>query len=427
MREQDTNVPLARIEALDVHQGPLQRAFGVFAVDVQTGAGGKGGEISLPALTPEAVQALREARPHAAIAETAPAGPRRKLSAGALTAAAVTAGQLWILLPILAGAAQFSSQLFDRESGEEALSLLPDTWTAVLLVAAALLAAAWLLSALGAVVAFAGFTITRDGDRLRIRRGLVQRREATVPVGRVRAVRVVEGVLRRPFGLASLTVEVTGYAEEQAAARTLFPLVRVRDVPAFLAELLPELADEPRGLERPPRRAARRYVLPGAVAGALVTAAAWILVGYFGLVAPLAGALYGYAQWRSAGLAPERRPPRGPRAADRPYDGARAGRAARVAHGRADRAPAPRPARRPRGRVRQGHDRPHPPPRGRGRPGYLVGALIVSFSIRCGRSSPSAISGVPSAPSRQRGTSSTPIAYIVSSPSESILKRRKFL
>ena len=68
------------------------------------------------------------------------------------------------------------------------MSPLPDTGTAVLLVAAALLVAAWLLSALGAVVAFAGFTITRDGDRLRIRRGLVQRREATVPVGRVRAV-----------------------------------------------------------------------------------------------------------------------------------------------------------------------------------------------------------------------------------------------
>ena len=76
-------MPLARIEALDVHQGPLQRAFGVFAVDVQTGAGGKGGEISLPALTPDAVQALREARPHAAVAEDRAGGPRRQLSAGA--------------------------------------------------------------------------------------------------------------------------------------------------------------------------------------------------------------------------------------------------------------------------------------------------------------------------------------------------------
>ena len=100
----------------------------------------------------------------------------------------------------------------------------------------------------GSLVAFAGFTVTRDGDRLRIRRGLLQRREAAVPVRRVHGVRVVEGLLRRPFGLATLRVEVAGYAAEASAARTLFPLLRRDEVEPFLAELLPELADDPRGL-----------------------------------------------------------------------------------------------------------------------------------------------------------------------------------
>src|SRR5690348_8618413 len=58
LRERDTKVPLERVEGFDVHQGPLQRAFGVFAVDVQTGAAKKGGEIALPALTAEAVDEL---------------------------------------------------------------------------------------------------------------------------------------------------------------------------------------------------------------------------------------------------------------------------------------------------------------------------------------------------------------------------------
>ena len=66
-----------------------------------------------------------------------------------------------------------SQQLFDEEQGEEAVRWLPHTVTAVVLGAAALLVLAWLLSTLGAVVAFGGFTLTRDGDRLRIRRGLV--------------------------------------------------------------------------------------------------------------------------------------------------------------------------------------------------------------------------------------------------------------
>ena len=149
--------------------------------------------------------------------------------------------------------------------------------------------------------AFGGFTVIRDGDRLRIRRGLVQRSEATVPVSRIRAVRVVEGVLRRPFGLAALTVEVTGYADEAAAARTLFPLVRVRDAEAFLDEFLPELADTPGDLQRPPARAARRYYLWPLLIGAALSVAGWFAVGPYALVVLLAAALYGRARWRAAG------------------------------------------------------------------------------------------------------------------------------
>jgi putative membrane protein len=170
----------------------------------------------------------------------------------------------------------------------------------IVLAVVGIVVLAWVLSTLGAVVAFGGFTVTRDGDRLRIRRGVVERTEATVPVGRVRAVRVVEGVFRRPFGLATLTVEVTGYADEAAAARTLFPLVRLRDVDAFLEEFLPELADDPRGLSSPPRRAARRYLTVPVLLGALVSVWAWFLVGPPALAGVLFGFLYGYARWRAA-------------------------------------------------------------------------------------------------------------------------------
>jgi putative membrane protein len=164
--------------------------------------------------------------------------------------------------------------------------------------------AAWALSTIGSIVSFAGFSVARDGDRLRIRRGLLQRSDAVVPVRRIHAVRMVEGVLRRPFGLAALRLEVAGYAEERSAARTLFPLLPRAEVTAFLAELLPELADEPDGLAAPPARAARRYVLPPALlglAGGIATcllvpdATPWPL-----LAAPLL-ALNGWWSFRAAG------------------------------------------------------------------------------------------------------------------------------
>jgi putative membrane protein len=300
-----TDVRLDRIEAIDIHQGPLQRLFDVYAVDIQTGAGTKGGEISLPALTPAAVEELRAARPQTTRVERAAEDeadrPTRRLAGRDLAIAALTAGQLGIVLPVLAGAGQILQQVFNNEQqGERAFRSLPHSATVLVLAAVGILVLAWLLSTLGSIVAFGGFTVTRDGDRLRIRRGVVERREATVPVGRVRAVRVVEGIFRRPFGLAALTVEITGYADEAAAARTLFPLVRLRDVDAFLEEFLPELADDPRGLTPPPRRAARRYLLLPVVLGAAVTFGGWFLVGPFALLALLAGALYGHARWRAA-------------------------------------------------------------------------------------------------------------------------------
>ena len=233
LRKRDTKVPLERVEGLEVHQGPLQRAFGVFAVDVQTGAGKKGGEVSLPALTPAAVEELRAARPGQVRIDGGGArGRHTARSPGASsTIAALTAGQLGVLLPVRRGARAGRSSRSARRRARTPCASSRTASPRASLIVVALLLVAWLLSILGSVIAFGGFTIVRDeDDRIRIRRGLISRNEATVPVGRVRAVRVVEGLLRRPFGLCALTVEVTGYADEASAARTLFPLVRIADV-----------------------------------------------------------------------------------------------------------------------------------------------------------------------------------------------------
>jgi len=308
LRKKSTTVPLGRIQGLDTVAGPVQRLFGVVAVNVQTAGGGAKGEIVLDALGPTAVEQLREAvrarRPEVA---TAPAEglPERRLSRRDGLVAALTAGQLGVILPVLAVGSQLLTQVFgDPDDVEEAARLVPDSAVGWELAAGGLLVLAWALSAAGSLVAFAGFTVTRDGERLRIRRGLLQRTEAAVPVRRVHGVRVVEGLLRRPFGLCALRVEVAGYAAEASAARTLFPLLRRGDVEPFLAELLPELADDPGGLAPPPKRATRRYVLPGALAGAVLGGVACVVFPAIApwplLAAPLL-AFDGWLDYRAAG------------------------------------------------------------------------------------------------------------------------------
>jgi putative membrane protein len=295
-----TDVPLSRVQSLDIQQGVVQRLFGVQAVHVQTGGGGKHGEIVLDAVSAAGVNALRALI--AAPSSVEASRPSRRLPPRDLVLAALTAGQVGVIVPVLAGAGQLAQNVLGDDTGRDAVRLIPQAAHEWVLAAAALLAAAWLISVAGSVVAFAGFTIVRDGERLRIRRGLLERREATVPVERIRAVVVVEGLLRRPFGLASVRVEVIGHAKEASAAQALFPLLRLAEVRPFLDELLPELADDLGGLSPLPARARRRYVLPPALAGLVAGAAVWAVgAGPLALLLVLPGIAYGMLEFHAAG------------------------------------------------------------------------------------------------------------------------------
>ena len=95
-------MPLARVEALDVQQGPLQRLFGVQSVLVQTGGGGKGGEITLPALSARRRCASCASASACRAAALDPQASGCGSALGALLVTALTAGQLGVVVPVLA-------------------------------------------------------------------------------------------------------------------------------------------------------------------------------------------------------------------------------------------------------------------------------------------------------------------------------------
>jgi putative membrane protein len=304
-------VPIGRIAAVDEVQGPVQRLFGVVALDIQTAGGGPGGEIRLTAISPGDAAALRAALGHpAAPAGAEPEVVEWRLSRRDLVLAAVTGPQIGILAPAAGVVAALGQQLFGQDEAGQVLRHLPGTVHAWVLLVLAVAAVALLLSLAGAVVAFAGFVVRREPERLRLQRGLLQRRAATVGAGRVHAVRIVEGALRQPLGLCSVRLEVAGYAAERSAARTLVPLCRRDEVGAVLARLVPELPVPSGPPERPPARARRRYatvpVLAGGAVGALGAAAvaiaggpawAWAAV----LAGAAAGGAVGMGRWQAAG------------------------------------------------------------------------------------------------------------------------------
>jgi putative membrane protein len=297
-------IPRARISSLDTLQGPLQRLFGVLELRVQTPGGGRNAEIALRAVTRRDAESLRRALGHAGERAAVPDALQR-LGLGGLLVAALTAPQLGVLLPIAGGIGAAGQDVFESLA-PETVDGLPDTVAGWLLVVAGVLVLAWLLSFAGAVLTFSGFEVARDGEALRIRSGLLAQRAATLPLSRVQGVRIVEGLLREPFGLASVRVETAGYAGQAAVTQTLLPLVRRRDVGEVLDRLVPALAGALEPLQGAPPRARRSYltvpVLAAVAAGVVIAVAlpaAWPAIAVLLVVATAFGlARHSAAGWR---------------------------------------------------------------------------------------------------------------------------------
>ncbi|HEV2057752.1 MAG TPA: PH domain-containing protein, partial [Solirubrobacteraceae bacterium] len=229
-------VPRARVQSVDTSTGPLQRLFGVVEVRVQVPGAADADEIVLAAVTQEEAARLR-----LALGQPAPTAPDVRIALGMsdLLLAALTGPQISVALSAVAGVYALAHNVVDVEDGGGLLSQL-DSPGAIALAAAFLLAAAYLLSFLAAIVVFAGFEVQRDASVLRIRSGLLARRAISIPLERVDGVVIVEGLARGPLGLAALRLESAAHGGEQAAGRTLLPLVRRSEAQDVIARLVPE-------------------------------------------------------------------------------------------------------------------------------------------------------------------------------------------
>ncbi len=167
---------------------------------------------------------------------------------------------------------------------------------------------AWLLAIFGTVLAHAGFTLSRsaDGKYLHIKRGLLNRYETTVPIARIQAVRLVEGALRQPLGLAALRVESAGFGTEEGVSTMLFPLLRRSEAEDFLSAAAPLFAAPLSSLAPLPARARGRYAFRSSIPALVVAVPLAVFLFPWGLLALLLvppATLYGLLRHRAAGYA----------------------------------------------------------------------------------------------------------------------------
>src|SRR5215212_148277 len=366
-------VPFDRIQQVDLVRKPLHRLLGVATLRVETAGGGKAAEVDLDVVTLAEAQALRSTLPRAKAQATAgpqaagagaagavdsrahrdpgsatlpvggphppvggsgaPAGtgvaasPTERvllrLRVGEVVLAGITGSRAAAALVVLGPLTQVTDWFpglddwllarFDPES-------VTPTTPAAFLVVAVLAAVAWLgLAALSSVVTDYGFTLARVGDDLVVRRGLLERREAVLPLARLQVVRVEESLLRRVLALASIRLQSAGRTGrgDETASRLAIPVLQRTEVNRVLGELLPGASPIPPLRAPPPaarRRAVVRSLLRTTLAAAVVAVAVWLLAAGNGfgvapgsplLLVPLLALamLYGLAAYRSLGHA----------------------------------------------------------------------------------------------------------------------------
>ena len=289
---QEREIPLGRVQNVDVTQSIFARALGLAMVDVETAGGGstearlayvtrEEGERLQQALRRRARAAEREGAEGAEDGEPAPEDEGRvlfELSNPDLAVLSLISFN-WGLVPaILLGLPIFGSFLVDPfVDALTGIDWSPIAALIALLIAFAgffmILLIAWLVSAVFTAIRYWGFTLWQVGDELRYERGLLERYAGTIPLEKVQTLNVEENVLMRRLGYAALSVETAGYApgQEGASPPSAVPLADREEVLGLVGSLseVEELS-----VDRPPKRARRRYagryaIVLGVIAGLL--------------------------------------------------------------------------------------------------------------------------------------------------------------
>lgn len=320
--KQERVVPFERIQSVDLDEAPLERIFQIVRVRIETAAGGQAGtDIEIPALKRNDANALRrdllaarqrargEEAPATVSADVAehfpdrdatatvreqPAQPDimggellRRITTRELLIAGATSGRFGPAAAIVGAVAQFGDELIPRNVWErvplESFAEAARNVQVLVSVVTLLGLVAWLLAIATTALTFGNFEIRREADQLYLQYGLLDRRRTTIPIRRIQAIQIREGVLRQPFGFAEIRFETAGFGNDVSSSGVLFPLLPKREVQDLLARASPEFLME---IERPelarlPARSRRRYIIETSIGWVIAISIASLIVWRF--------------------------------------------------------------------------------------------------------------------------------------------------
>lgn len=278
----DRDIPLKRIQNIDINRNILQRMLGIAKADIET-AGGGGTEASLKYVEYEDAQRLqkdvRELK-NRRKSDTKEKGSKKErddfvLSDKDLTVLSlVSAADIRLLIgagfliSFLAGSVNSQLEGFISQAAGTA---------AIILLGVIVVSGAWLSNAASKFIEYYNFRLSFHENALEYERGLFNRASGTIPEEKIQDIIIEENVVQRYFGYASLEVETAGYSLQQGetdtGSETVIPLAKRQEIEKFAQEIGGYTAPEfKRVSEGARKRYFRRYLFSGLLIGILTVA-----------------------------------------------------------------------------------------------------------------------------------------------------------
>lgn len=270
-----------RIQSIDLTSDVLHRMLRLVRVQIETASSGTDAEGELKAVKLEEGERLRAAlksvKDQPGEQEDLPTAvaPSEKITWKNLFIAGSTSGSIGVILAGFAIAFGKLSQFIpDRVYSSTVDWMIGTGVVLIALLAAVVLILLWLLGIASTMIKYGNFTITQTKDELFITRGLLEKKQITIPLKRIQAIRITESIVRQPLGYVTVHAEVAGGSLDKGEelSAVLFPIMKASEVEEFLQKFVPDYAVQTRPFTPLPKQAVKFYLLGASFLFLLLTA-----------------------------------------------------------------------------------------------------------------------------------------------------------
>ncbi|MBM7663140.1 putative membrane protein [Bacillus mesophilus] len=303
-------IPIEKIQSIDVSSGVIQRMFGLVKVQVETAGGGDEAEAVLSAVTKVEAEELKVVLSKRTYTDEQDEKIEEidevVLSPKDILIMASTSGGVGVVLSALFA---FLTQVdefipYDYVYGV-ARNVVGSSVVIIVVGVVFVTLLAWIVAIVSASVKFGNYKLVKRGENLYISRGLLEKREMTIPIKRIQAVRVQENIVRQLFGFASIYIEVAGGAidKKEETSTFLLPIVSKKEVPKLLERFTPDFIVDSE-VNSLPKRAQKRYIFRTIIPSIVVILIISLLLnpwGYISVILLPIAYLVGVSMYREAG------------------------------------------------------------------------------------------------------------------------------